>query len=510
MPKHVVSSQSFWEQLDSRSSEPLHRQLYKRIRAKILSGQLLSGTRLPSTRVLASELGIARTTVTFVYDQLRLEGYLESQTGNGTWVAKHDWVSLPHLSKEQNNKPEISQRSQTACQLAGQYSQYAQSSSSELSFFAVGYPDISQFPYDIWAKFLAKRAKTSLSRYASYQSAGGYLPLREAIASHIGITRGVRCNPEQIIITVGAQGGFDLSARSLLEKDDIVAMEDPGYFGIRGVMQAVQARMIPVPVDNEGLRVAEGKILAPQARFITITPSHQFPTAVTMSLPRRMELLDWAKEANAWIIEDDYDSEFRYSGRPLEALQSLDRDQKVIYVGSFSKVLFPAIRLGYLVVPSPLSDIFLATRRFIDIHPPILEQMALADFMNEGYFARHIRLMRTIYAERRDLLISTLTRELKGYMEISTPEAGMHLVAWFPSGVDDSKIASFLNEAGISIAPLSHYCLTPLVRGGLVFNFATLQPAALDFVVQKIRGVLQKNIRNVSSSNDLEIRNQAQ
>jgi GntR family transcriptional regulator/MocR family aminotransferase len=303
--------------------------------------------------------------------------------------------------------------------------------------------------------------------------------LRAAIATHIGVTRGVRCTPDQIIITAGTQGALDLATRTLLDPGDVAWIENPGYFGARGAFQSAGVQVIPVPVDAHGLDVEVGQQRAPAARLAFVTPSHQYPTGVTMRLRRRLALLDWARRSQAWILEDDYDSEYRYGGRPLEALHALDQDGRVIYVGTFSKVLFPALRLGYLVAPPTLVGPLLATRRFMDAHLPILDQMAVADFLSEGHYARHLRRMIGHYRRRRGCLHHELVRTLGDVLEVAVPEAGLELVGWLPPGVDDRRAAALAGAMGIKVVAISVHSLEPLPRGGLLFGFAGMAEAEI-------------------------------
>jgi GntR family transcriptional regulator/MocR family aminotransferase len=302
----------------------------------------------------------------------------------------------------------------------------------------------------------------------------------------------IPCAPEQVLITAGSQGALDLAARVLLDPGDTVWIEDPGYLGARGALLAAGAQVVPVPVDAEGIDVAAGQRLAPRARIVSVTPSHQFPTGVTISLSRRVALLEWARQAQAWVLEDDYDSEYRFSGRPLEALQGLDNGQSVIYIGTFSKVLFPTLRLGYLVVPPELVAGFLAMRRFIDVHVPILEQLALADFMAQGHFTRHLRHMRTRYTERRNALIEALARECGDLLDVHIPEAGMHLVAWLPTHMDDRAVARLALDQGIEIAPISKFCIAPPPRGGLMLGYANASTEDLRDGVRKLARALRR------------------
>lgn len=500
MPKRAIPFSIPDIGLDHRSPLPLYRQLYERLHTAIITGQLEAGVRLPSTRSLASELGISRTTTELVYEQLLMEGYLESRVGHGTRVSglfprqpvePRPKAGTQKHSVEQRRTPIVlSLRGQALLQTTSEDGPFAFRLSDGASPFRVGQPDVAAFPYDLWARLLAKHARQSLRTVTSYQSAEGYGPLREAIASHIGITRGVRCTPQQVLLTAGSQGALDLAARVLLDPGETAWIENPGYPGARGALLAAGAKTTPVPIDEEGIEVVVGDQLAPHARIVSVTPSHQFPTGVTMSLNRRLALLAWARQAQAWILEDDYDSEYRFSGRPLEALQSLDNGQRVIYIGTFSKVLFPALRLGYVVVPTELIEGFVAMRRCIDVHVPIVEQMALTDFLTQGHFTRHLRQMRTLYSERRTALIDALKRELSGLLEIHPPEAGMHLVAWLPPGKDDRVAAHLVRSQGIEIDPISRFSMTPLERGGLLFGYSAATSEDLRVAVQHLARAL--------------------
>lgn len=482
--------------LDQHARAPLYRQLYERLRSEILAGQLEPGARLPSTRTLASQLGVSRNTTALAYQQLLLEGYLESRVGDGTRVARLHRERQAHSEDREPQRStlqisQLSRRSQALMHAPYPGQMYANLPDAGKRVFRAGQPDIMHFPHETWARLVASHARHSLRTAALYQHAQGYLPLREAIAAHIGITRGVHCSPDQIIMTAGSQGALDLVARVLLDAGDRAWVEDPGYLGARGALLAAGADLVPVPVDDEGIVVEAGREMCPDARLAVVTPSHQFPTGVTMSLIRRLALLQWAREAQAWIAEDDYDSEYRYSGRPLEALQGLDGGERVIYIGTFSKVLFPALRLGYLVAPAGLVAGFVAARRFIDVHLPLLEQMALADFIADGHFARHLRRMRQLYLERRDALVEALTSELGDLMRVNVPEAGMHLVAWLPEVMSGQSVVQQAAAHGLHILSVSRGIAPTLQRDGLLLGFASDTPDELRAGVRMLSRVLR-------------------
>jgi GntR family transcriptional regulator/MocR family aminotransferase len=498
MPKRTIPTNRPAILLDASLPAPLYKQLYERLRGAILAGQLERGARLPSTRTLASELGVSRNTTALAYEQLLLEGYLESRVGQGTAVARQLPATLlrEHAAPARGRRggaPETSAIRLASCVRPLQEIGYPERvAGSAGGAFRGGEPALDMFPYAVWARLIARRARQSLCEVAHYQSPAGYEPLREAIAARLGITRGVRCAPEQIILTAGSQGALDLAVRTLLNPGEAAWIENPGYFGAQGALLAAGARLAPVPVDAQGLDVQAGRQRCPEARLVSITPSHQFPTGVTMSLGRRLALLEWARQTGAWILEDDYDSEYRFSGRPLEALQGLDQARRVLYIGTFSKVLFPALRLGYLVAPTELIEPLLAMRRFIDVHVPILEQMALTDFIHEGHYARHLRHMLQHYRRRRDLLHHELRERLGGLLEAHVPEVGMHLVGWLPPDTDDRRAAELAGQVGIEVVPISRYSLEPLPRGGLLFGYAGAGEANIRLGVKRLAAALKQ------------------
>jgi GntR family transcriptional regulator / MocR family aminotransferase len=461
--------------LDRSSSTALYRQLYDQLREAILSGRLSAGTRLPSTREFADDLGIARNTVLNAFEQLYAESYLERRVGDGTYVS----AQLPDdLLRAKSLRPER-ERSKTNGQPI--------SGNTFLSIgpgnyigpprpFRTGTPALDAFPYKLWGRLLARRWSTSAATLLPYSDSAGYLPLRKAIASYLSTTRGVQCTPEQLIITCGSQHALEIVTRTLLRSDNSAWIEDPGFLGARAALTAAGARLIPVPVDADGLNIAAGLERCAEPRLIYVTPSHQYPLGMTLTLSRRLALLKLASERGVWIVEDDYDSEFRYVGRPLAALQGLDTDQRVIYIGTLSKVLFPSIRIGYIVAPSDLFDGFMRARCLAGHQSPVLEQAVLADFISEGHFARHIRRMRVLYAERQQTLLKAGRSELKGLLEIKPSEAGMHLIGWLPQGVDDQSAFRAATAAGVEVTPLSAYSIKPQKRGALRLGYTGYKP----------------------------------
>jgi GntR family transcriptional regulator/MocR family aminotransferase len=457
------------------SKAPLYQALYNHMRAAVLSGELAAGMKLPSTRALAEELNISRNTVLNAYRQLLAEGYLESREGSGTFVAhvlpehllttpQHDAHVMSTQPPEADTfRPSFSERAKA--QIA--VSQPSSSGKRPRPFLAEA-PALDVFPYSLWSRLVVRQARRMPRSDFMYQDSSGYRPLREAIVAHLMVSRQVHCTPEQVMIVQGSQSALDLAARVLVNPGDPVWLEDPGYSGARGAFLGAGANIIPVPVDREGLVVEVGVTRAPQARLVYLTPSHQFPLGVTMSIPRRLALLDWAKRVNSYIIEDDYDSEFRFATRPLATLQGLDDADRVIYIGTFSKVLFPSLRIGYMILPPALVDPFLKVRRLVDIHSPVLEQAALAEFMMEGHFVRHLRRMRTLYAERRRALVQAV-RGLP--LEIDSAEAGIHCVGWLPDGMDDRTLASRAADYDLNLTPISSFGIEPLLRKGFLLGY---------------------------------------
>ena len=455
--------------------EPLYRQIYESIRRDILARLLAPGARLPSTRRLAGDLGVARSTIVIAYEQLRAEGYIEGTMGAGTHVSSTLPDSFVHtgaagaLGATTPTSGRISGRGQAIANT--QRRTYLVTGHGPRAFRA-GVPAVDIFPVDTWGRIMARRWNRVTSRTLSYGEAFGFMPLRTAVADYLRAARGVRCTPDQVMMVAGSQQAIDLCARVLLDPGDLVWLEDPGYHGARGAFAAAGASVIPVPVDENGLDVAAARERAPTARMAFVTPSRQLPLGMTMTLARRLELLQWANESDAWILEDDYDSEFRYASRPIAALQGLDACGRVLYTGTFSKVMFPALRLGYLVVPEPLIEAFTAARHFADYHSPYLEQMVMADFIVEGHFERHIRRMRAIYQERQEVLVESAARELAGRIAVAPADAGMTLIGWLQPADDDVGICGAAARAGVDVLPLSPFATSRRIDPGLLLGYS--------------------------------------
>jgi GntR family transcriptional regulator / MocR family aminotransferase len=476
--------------LDRDSPAPLHRQLYSEIRAAILDGRLSHGARLPSTRTLSADLRLSRNTVAGAFDQLLAEGYLEGRVGSGTYVMGAAFPSARGV-KTAARRQSPAGPSARGRQLAATRVSPAHVTNDPIPF-RPGIPAIDAFPRELWARMAARLLRHASSTLFNYSDPAGYPPLRSAIADYLRAARGVRCSPAQVVVTAGSQQAIDLAARILLDSGDTTWLEDPGYLGARGAFRAAGVVCAPVPVDSEGLSVKQGEKLAPQARMAYVSPSHQYPLGVTMSLSRRMELLDWANRRDAWIVEDDYDSEFRYIGRPLESLQGLDASGRVLYTGSFSKVLFPALRLGYLVAPEALVDAFVAGRALADRHSPVFDQALTAEFLAEGHFARHIRRMRALYGERQEALVAACRRELGGCLNVAPAAAGMHLVGWLAENRSDRVASRAALAAGVPAPAISDYASGRFDRQGLILGYAAVNARQIREGARKLAGAMLK------------------
>jgi GntR family transcriptional regulator / MocR family aminotransferase len=484
--------------LQDREKIPIYQQLYDWFRRAITGGQLRPGQRVPSTRNLAAELKTSRMPVLGAFEQLLAEGYLETSVGAGTYVARSipdDTLSRPaekarnglRETAEKRGPRRLSRRGVALTNLP------AQSWLDNLGAFRVSLPALDHFPIGVWSKLVARHSRRPPKGIMAYGDAMGYQPFREAIAEYLGAVRGVRCEASQILVTTGSQQALQISAQVLLDPKDCVCMEEPGYPGARQAFNTVGAQLIPVRVDPYGMNVAEIIRRGRDARAVYVTPSHQYPMGMTMSAARRMLLVNWAARSGAWIIEDDYDSEYRFGSRPIASLQGLDTDGRVIYIGTFSKVMFPALRLGYVVVPKDLIRPFSAARDAADIFSSTLYQAVLTDFLGEGHFARHIRRMRMLYMDRRKTLIKAIHSEMKDMLEVVGAEAGMHLVGLLPRGTNDVGVSGRAAQRGISAIPLSTCYLIPPTRGGLILGYGGANSHQIHDGISKLRMIVQSD-----------------
>lgn len=485
--------------LDPDNLAPLYRQLYDSIRVGILSGRFNPDMKLPASRALADLLAVSRMTVVNAYDLLLAEGYLEARRGSGTFVASRlpeEYLRIPKRSaqeairKRSLRKHHLSEFGKNVGR--NTFRIYNHHSPGVVVPFQHSVIAAEEFPFELWSKLTHKHLKYSYRQVAGYGEAAGYGPLRKAVAHHLTSTRGVRCVDEQVIITSGTQQAIFLIAMLLLSPGGKAWIEDPCHLGASDVLSAFGASASAIPVDAEGFDIDRAKKEKIPAELIYVTPSRQFPLGMTMSLQRRLNLLEWANENDAWIIEDDYDSEFRYAGRPLPALQGLDNNGRVLYIGTFSKTVFPGLRLACLVVPHDLVDLFTAARSLVDLHSPITDQMVLAEFIAEGHFERHVRRMRTLYRERQATLVSEIDKHIGDGLEVSASDAGMHLVGWLPKGVSDVGVSTACAKAGLSAAPLSRYSSTERDRGGLLLGYTAYNETQIKRGVQKLAKILKE------------------
>lgn len=536
--------------VDQSSGVALHRQIYDSIRGAILSGRLRSGEKLPSTRALSKTLGIARATVTMSFDSLLSEGYIEAIVGAGTFVSRalpeelmRPAAPLVDPATLEASTPKVKARSRGRKRKdAGEQnlpnssfpnssppsssrggSQGARSTEDEdkvqgyrLSWYATalrsrqwltfsaeepavqlsfGRPAMAEFPMRVWNQLLLHHArKRNLGLLDSPANAAGFMPLREQLAAYLSRVRAVACQPEQVIIVNGSQQGIDLVARVLIDRGDDVCIEEPGYIGAQKSFEAQGANVLPIPVDRQGIVVdalkqqeRERPGFSPQ--LIYVTPSHQSPTGVVLSVPRRLELISWARRVGAYIVEDDYDSEYRYKGRPIPALAGLDHAGTVIYIGTLSKVLFPSLRLGYLVVPLDLAEVFTRAKWLADRHSPLLEQQVLCDFIRLGHLERHVRRMRNLYEQKRKLVIESLKLHFEGRAVVLGDAAGINVVVRIPSELDDEEIVARAKAQGIGISSTAHCYLGEAPRGEFQINYAHLTEEAIDGCISRFAAI---------------------
>jgi len=438
---------------DRDAPTPLYRQIYDGYRDAILTGRLRPGERLPSTRALATELAISRLPVVNAFEQLLAEGYVTGRSGSGTFVSSSipdDFLrGAPAFSRPAPRRPAADSRS--------------------FHPFRVSLPALDHFPLRLWSRLTARHAKTMRIEDMAYGDPAGTAALRIAIADYLRTARSVQCDAQQVLIVSGSQMALHLCALTLLGKQASVAIEEPGYPGARDALRRNGAHLVPVRVDDEGIDV-DALATHKRVRAVYVTPSHQYPLGMSMTIARRLALLEWARRTRAWIIEDDYDSEYRYASRPLGALQGLDTHARVIYIGTFSKVLFPSLRIGYLVVPHELIDDFARHRESIDLFPPVLEQLVLAEFLRDGHFGRHLRRMRALYHARRDALVRGLAQHAPSLVPHNT-DAGLHISAFLPRGVSDLAFVRKAAERNLDMIALSTCYAGRTKKNGVILGF---------------------------------------
>ncbi len=480
---------------------PLYDQIYCSLREQILSGRLAAQSRVPATRELASDLGVSRNVAIMAYRQLLDEGYLSARHGSGTFVAS---VLPRSLTTAAARRRTAEVRAPSAPRLSA-YARRVREQSQAAGFtweprhdalpydFRYGPPSFTDFPHQTWWRLLVRHARRATIRDLDYGSPEGLPALREAIADYAGRARAIPCTPEQVIVVNGSQQALDLAARMLIDPGDVVLMEEPHYRGARAVMTAAGARIATIATDEHGLRTADFTQRHAHARLAVVTPSHQFPTGAVMSLPRRLELLAWAARAGALIFEDDYDSEYRYAGRPLEALAALDRSGCVLYAATFSKVMFPSLRLGYLIVPEPLVEPLRSLKALVDTGSSTLAQSALVDFIRDGHFERHLHRMRTRNARRRAAILDAIERHLGRRARVSRVNAGLHLMLWLdgvaPGRVRELRIRAA--RAGVGVYSVAPFYLNPPNRAGLLLGYGSLPEKQIAEGIRRFAAVVK-------------------
>jgi GntR family transcriptional regulator / MocR family aminotransferase len=473
--------------IDRSSGIPIHRQIYEGLRRAILDGVLRPGRRVPSTRALAVELAVSRLPVLTAYDQLLHEGYLHGRVGSGTFVS----AALPDDLLHSPGPPAAAHPS--AARRIPRPPPRARDEGG-LGPFRMNLPALDQFPHAVWARLVAQHAHALTHAQMAYGDPAGLVPLRVAIAEHLRAARAVRCEAEQVLIVSGSQAALRLASAVLLAPGDRVAVEEPGYPGARSALSAGGAEVVSVPVDEEGMRVASLPGRGGRVRAAYVTPSHQYPLGMSMTAARRFALLDWAFRQGAWVLEDDYDSEYRYVSRPLGALQGMDAHERVVYIGTFSKVLFPAVRVGYLVVPPSLWQRFVDTREALDLFPPTLYQVALAEFLRDGHFGRHLRRMRGVYLKRRDALLTGLARYCGDLLSVHNADAGLHVAVLLSAGVNDRDVVRRMAGRGLTATALSACYAGTARRAGLLLGFGGSTERRLLEATRVLGEVLRKSV----------------
>lgn len=449
--------------------------VYHTIRNAILDGRLAAGTKLPSSRAFAEMMSISRNSVIAGFDRLTDEGYLFTKKGAGTYVSTtrpDDVIKLPtkmcHVPKSQQT---TFHPNSNLTNLATQWEK-SRPNTSQYKMFNIGVGCVDQFPHDLWGRILGRAWRSSKREITHYNHPAGYPPLKKVLADYVRSTRGVNCHQDQIIIVNGTQQAINIAAKVLLQTGDRAWLDDPGYDSARAILSVSGINISPIPSDNEGMDIAYAAKYHADAKFIYTAPSHQFPLGTTLSLPRRLALLEWAYQNNAWIFEDDYNSEFRYLSKPIQALQGLDKYQRVIYSGTFSKMMYPGFRLGFLIVPEKLQEAFTMIKYYSDSHSGYLEQAALAQFIQEGHYARHVRRVRKICYSRQLTLIETIRHYLPHVFEVELTDSGIHAVCWVKPEYNLQDIISACRQLGFGIQPLSRYCINSQNNNAILFGYA--------------------------------------
>lgn len=473
--------------------ESAYRWLYGALRREILEGRLRPGTRLPATRDLAEEYGLSRGTIVTAFEELKAEGYVEGSVGSGTYVNKVLPEELLEVRRDRAQRATPPQTRRALSNYGKALRAFPGFPNRASRAFRSNLPALDEFPMTLWAQITNRQLRRASVAMLTGCEATGYAPLREAIAGYVSRSRGVVCTGKQVIVTSGVQESLDLAVRLFIGRGEKVCMEDPGYFGAARVFEAAGAKMISLGIDEQGAKLPGAR---QTARLVYVTPAHQAPLGVAMSLARRLEMLEWARKAGALIFEDDYDGEYRYQARPLPALQGLDRNGVALFAGSFSKVLFPALRLGYLIVPEDLVERFAAAKSILNRHAPLLEQAVLCEFIEAGHFGRHLRRMREVYSERLGTLLDLGSKHLDGVLEISKIEAGLQTLGWLAKGLDDREVARAASARGVDTVSLTGFYrsaqeLERRGRHGLQLGFAAVGPREIRRGVEELARALE-------------------
>ncbi len=480
MAKQTLEINPAGLKLSKKSPTPLYLQLYGQFRQMILSKRFRAGERVPASRNLAKELGVSRIIVSQAFEQLIMEGYLVGKPGSGTFVVQVLPDQLLHVKTKNGQKINESTRRDGP----------ASSTERKIKtrYFQIGTPSLDSFPYKTWSNVAANVLKDLKKINLGYGDTLGYWPLRKAIASYLRISRAVTCEAEQIIVVTGSQQGLNLITQCLLKKNDKVWMEDPCYFGARDAFEGMGVEICGIPVDKDGLDIDYARKKFPKAGMVYVTPSHQFPLGYTLSQQKRWQLLEWAQQNESWILEDDYDSEFRYEGNPLPSLQGLDENKRVIYSGTFSKVLFPGLRLAYIVLPSvEMVNDFKKVKEIFDRQSPIMEQLILYRFMEEGFFLRHIRKMRLLYAERQQIIVKLLNEQLSDYIRLNVPPSGMHVIGWLSEKINLSSFGQEIKKQNLAVSFISEFTLQHTLPPAIALGFTAFTKYQLKTAVEKLR-----------------------
>lgn len=480
------------QHLDRQSARTLSRQLYRIFSQLILDGVLQAGEKLPASRTLAQECGLSRNTVVQAYEQLLAEGYVESYTGSGTFVSAAVQAQQQAEMVDTLTLPTTVPHWELSTRGIEMLSR-AQASPQQWQPFVAGVPDVSLFPNQIWLRLLRRHWKTAKPELLTYAHGAGYLPLREALIEHLRLARGVRGSAEQVLLISGLHQALSLTAHLLAEPGMTVWMENPGYWGASTVLKMAGLKVVPIAVDEEGLAPTAEQMREPP-RLIFVTPSHQYPLGHVMSLARRRLLLEYAHQHGSWIIEDDYDSEFRFEGQPIASLQGLDQYHRVIYMGTFSKTLFPGMRLGYMVLPQTLTRYFATGVSELYRDGRLLEQAVLCDFITEGHYAAHVRRVRLHYARRQSVLREVIAETLGENWPLSNHEAGLHLVVHLPVGTDDVRISQAAQAIGLMVRPLSKYYLDKNAKPGLLLGYANVDEELIKPYFRRLVSIIQSAI----------------